>query len=78
MLKFNIDGVDYPVDRLSETAQAQLRSLQFTEAQLQKLRNEVAVFETARAAYVAALKAEVARAGGGGVGAVGGPGAEPG
>jgi uncharacterized protein involved in exopolysaccharide biosynthesis len=78
MLKFNIDGVDYPVDRLSETAQAQLRSLQFTEAQLQKLRNEVAVFETARAAYVAALKAEIARAGGVGVGAGAGPVGEPG
>ena len=78
MLKFNIDGVDYPVDRLSETAQAQLRSLQFTEAQLQKLRNEVAVFETARAAYVAALKAEIARAGGVGDRAVAGPGGQPG
>jgi hypothetical protein len=30
---------------------------------LHKLRNEVAVFETARAAYIAALKAEIARAG---------------
>jgi hypothetical protein len=76
MLNFNIDGIDYPVDRLSETAQAQLRSLQFTEAQLQKLRNEVAVFETARAAYAAALKAEIARAAGVGGGA--GAGGEPG
>jgi hypothetical protein len=63
MLKFNIDGLDYQVETLSETAQAQLRSLQFTEAQLQKLRNELAVFETARGAYIAALKAEIARAG---------------
>jgi len=63
MLKFNIDGLDYQVETLSETAQAQLRSLQFTEAQLQKQRNEVAVFETARGAYIAALKAAIARAG---------------
>ena len=65
MLKFNIDGVDYQVDSLSQAGQAQLRSLQFTETQLQKLRNEVAVFETARGAYIAALKAELARSGGG-------------
>jgi hypothetical protein len=64
MLKFNIDGLDYRVEALSETAQAQLRSLQFTEAQLQKLRNEAAVFETARAAYISALKAEIEGAGG--------------
>lgn len=64
MLRFTIDGVDYQVESLSEKGQAQLRSLQFTEAQLQKLRNEVAVFETARGAYMAALKAEIARSGG--------------
>ena len=63
MLKFIIDGIGYQVDSLSDKGQAQLRSLQFTEAQLQKLRNEVAVFETARGAYIAALKAEIARAG---------------
>jgi hypothetical protein len=62
MLKFTIDGLDYQAESLSEKGQAQLRSLQFTEAQLQKLRNEVAVFETARGAYIAALKAEIARA----------------
>jgi uncharacterized protein involved in exopolysaccharide biosynthesis len=67
------------VESLSETAQAQLRSLQFTEAQLQQLRNEVAVYETARAAYVAAMKAEIARSGPGqpaeaGAGTAGNPG----
>jgi uncharacterized protein involved in exopolysaccharide biosynthesis len=64
MPRFNIDGVDYQVESLSQNGQAQLRSLQFVEAQLQQLRNEVAVYETAQAAYVAALKAEIARAGG--------------
>ncbi len=62
MPRFNIDGVDYQVDSLSQTGQAQLRSLQFVETQLQQLRNELAVYETAQAAYVAALKAEIARA----------------
>jgi hypothetical protein len=66
MLKLTIDGVDYQVENLSEKGQAQLRSLQFTEAQMQKLRHEVAVYETARAVYAAALKAELARAGAGG------------
>jgi hypothetical protein len=69
MIRLAIDGLDYHVENLSEKGQAQLRSLQFTEAQLQKLRNEVAVFETARGAYIAALKAEIALAGGGGSGA---------
>ncbi len=64
MIRLTIDGLDYQVESLSEKGQAQLRSLQFTETQLQKLRNEVAVFETARGAYLAALKAEIARAGG--------------
>ncbi len=73
MPRFNIDGVDYQVDSLSQNGQAQLRSLQFVEAQLQQLRNEVAVYETAQAAYVAALKAEIARTGGA-AGEGGGPG----
>ncbi len=73
MIRFTIDGLDYQVESLSEKGQAQLRSLQFTETQLQKLRNEVAVFETARGAYLAALKAEIARTGGA-AGEGGGPG----
>jgi uncharacterized protein involved in exopolysaccharide biosynthesis len=68
MIRLTIDGLDYQVESLSEKGQAQLRSLQFTETQLQKLRNEVAVFETARGAYLAALKAEIARTGAAGEG----------
>ncbi len=59
MFKFNIDGVDYQVESLSETGKAQLRSLQFVESQLQQLHDEAAVFQTARQAYLAALKLEI-------------------
>jgi len=36
-----------------------LASAQFLEVQMQKLKNEIAVYQTARAAYAAALKAEL-------------------
>ena len=39
----NIDGIEYPLDKLSETAKAQLESIQFVDAQIQQLSNELAV-----------------------------------
>jgi len=36
--------------------------LQFLEVQMQKLKNEIAVYQTARVGYVAALKAELEKA----------------
>jgi hypothetical protein len=59
-MKITIDGVDYHVDHFSEAAQAQLKSLQFLDVQMQKISQEIAVYETARKAYLAALKAELA------------------
>ncbi|MGZ5030265.1 MAG: hypothetical protein ACXV8I_06650, partial [Methylobacter sp.] len=40
---------------LSEEAKAQLASLQFVDAELQKLNAQAAVLQTARAAYAKAL-----------------------
>lgn len=59
MPKITVDGIDYNTEDLSDNGKAQLASLQFLEVQMAKLNNEVAVYQTARNAYVVALKAEL-------------------
>ena len=59
MTKITIDGAEYNTEGLSDNGKAQLASLQFLEVQMQKLKNEIAVYQTARVAYAAALKAEL-------------------
>ena len=60
MAKVTIDGVEHETDELSEQAQNTIRSLQFVEERLQQRRNELAVADTARTAYVNALKTSLA------------------
>ena len=55
-----IDDVDYDLNDLSENAKAQLANLQFVDTQLMQLNNELAVSDTARIGYLAALKNELA------------------
>ena len=50
-----IDDKDYDVDQLSDNARAQLASLQFVDAELQRLNARKAVLQTARMAYAKAL-----------------------
>lgn len=59
MPKITVDGVEYNTEDLSDNGKAQLASLQFLEVQMQKLQNEIAIYQTARNAYVQALKAEL-------------------
>jgi hypothetical protein len=59
MPKITIDGQDYNTEEFSDNGKAQLASLQFLAVQMQKLKNEISVYQTARAAYAAALKAEL-------------------
>jgi len=59
MPKITVDGIEYNTEDLSDNGKAQLASLQFLEVQMNKLQNEIAVFQTAKAAYIAALKAEL-------------------
>lgn len=59
MPKINVDGVEYNTEDLSDNGKAQLASLQFLEVQMQKLKNEIAVFQTARQTYVQALRTEL-------------------
>ena len=63
MPKLTIDDIDYNTEDLTENGRAQLANLQFIEAQLQKLRNEIAVYQTAQNAYLTVLKAEIEKAG---------------
>ena len=59
MPKITVDNIEYNTEDLSDNGKAQLASLQFLEAQMQKLQNEIAVFQTAKIAYVNALKTEL-------------------
>ena len=59
MPKITVDATEYDTENLSVNGKAQLASLQFLEVQMQKLKNEIAVYQTARAGYAAALKAEL-------------------
>ena len=59
MPKITVDGIEYNTEDLTDNGKAQLASLQFLEVQMTKLQNEIAVFQTAKTAYIAALKAEL-------------------
>ncbi len=59
MPKITVDGIEYNTEDLTENGKAQLASLQFLEAQMNKLKSEIAVYQTARNSYVVALKAEL-------------------
>ena len=59
MPKITIDDIEYNSEDLSDNGKAQLASLQFLEQQMAKLKNEIAVYQTARVAYAQALKAEL-------------------
>lgn len=61
MATITIDGVEYDTDTLSDQAKATIASLQFVDARIQQLRNELAIADTARIAYTRALKGELAK-----------------
>ena len=51
----NIDDKEYDAEQLSDEIKAQLISLQFVDAELQRLNAEAAVYQTARVAYANAV-----------------------
>ena len=59
MPKITVDGTEYNTEDLSDNGKAQLASLQFLEVQMNKLNNEIAIYQTARNSYIAALKSEL-------------------
>lgn len=59
MAKIKLDDVEYDTEDMSDNAKAQLASLQFNEAHINRLKNELAIADTAKIAYVNALKREL-------------------
>jgi len=59
MVKITIDNVDYETEGLSDNGKAQLASLQFVDSHMRDIRNEIAIYETAKRGYISALKAEM-------------------
>lgn len=59
MVKIVIDDTEYETEDLETNAKAQLASVQFLDVHMQKLKNEIAVFETAKRAYLRTLKDEL-------------------
>ena len=55
----SIDGSPYVLDRQSQTARDTIASLQFVEEQILQTQNELAICDTARMAYAAALTREM-------------------
>jgi hypothetical protein len=59
MPKITVDNIEYNTEDLTDKGKAQLASLQFLEVQITKLKNEVAVFQTARNTYIKTLQDEL-------------------
>ena len=61
MAKIKIDDIEYDTEDMNDNAKAQVASLQFNEAHMNRLRNELAIADTAKIAYVNALKVELSK-----------------
>ena len=59
MPNIKIDGKDYDTDSLSDEAKKQLSNLQFTQSEIMRLQSQLALAQTAQAAYTNALKLEL-------------------
>ena len=63
MPKIKLDDIEYNTEDLTDKGKATLASLQFLEGQMNKMRSELAVYQTAQRTYVAALKTEIDQSG---------------
>lgn len=54
-----IDGTEYNAADLSEKAQHQVTTLRITDQEIAKLKQQLAIYQTARTAYANALKDEL-------------------
>ena len=55
MATLTINDKTYDIDKLSAEAKAQMLSVQFVDAEIARLTASLAVFQTARVAYLSAL-----------------------
>lgn len=62
MAKVKIDEREYDTDTMSTEAKSRLEMLVATENRLRELQREIAIMQTARNAYVGALKEALASA----------------
>tara|TARA_B100000768_G_scaffold69051_1_gene66456 strand:+ start:13914 stop:14168 length:255 start_codon:yes stop_codon:yes gene_type:complete len=56
-----VDDKEYKVEDMTDDAKAQLLNIQFVDGQIQQLKNEWAISDTARLGYTAALKGELVK-----------------
>jgi len=54
-----IDGRQYDLKDLSDNAKAQIGNLRVTDQEIQRLNQQLAIAQTARAAYARALQSEL-------------------
>ncbi len=59
--KITIDGAEYSLDDLTPEAKTQIRNLRLVEQQIRRLQTQLAISQTARAAYGGMLKAQLAK-----------------
>jgi len=57
-----INGITYDFNALSEQARAQIVSLRVTDQEIERLQRQLAIYQTARAAYASALQSELPKA----------------
>ena len=57
-----IDGKEYALAELSDTARMQIANLQVVDAQIAHLQQQLAIAQTARAAYASVLQIELPKA----------------
>jgi hypothetical protein len=55
----NVDGIEYDLNNLSDTAKVQVINIRFTDEKILQLKNEIAVADTARLGYLTALKGDL-------------------
>lgn len=54
-----LDGTEYNLSDLSEKARSLITNLRVVDAEVARLKQQLAIHQTARAAYAAALKSEL-------------------
>lgn len=54
-----IDGTEYNVADLSDNARQQVANLRVTDAEIEKVKQQLAIYQTARTAYARALSEEL-------------------
>ena len=64
MTTIKIDNKEYDLDTLSDECKAQLASIQFVDQELSRLQAKAAALQTAKGAYLQALKASLPLVGG--------------